>query len=131
MKKTNKRNGFTLIELLVVVAILAIVASIVLGGLTGLGNISKGTRAGTLQKFSYKGVVHSSYEGELLLGGIVSSGDNTSANVWEFSVLDPSLADTLNNLVGQHVIMHYYQTLFHNPLTRDTSYVVDEVSTNQ
>ena len=129
MKPTEK-SRFTLMEMLITLAILFIMAAMCFGML-GNCNKSTGVRAGTLQKFSYKGFIHSSYEGELLLGGItVSSDGRTSANVWEFSVLDTTVANQLNNLVGKPVLLYYHQNGFYNPAMRDTAYVVDSVSTN-
>lgn len=54
-------------------------------------NYSKGFRVGFVRKFSQKGVFIKSWEGELLLGGVVSTGgkDPTLVNeTFEFSV-DP------------------------------------------
>ena len=124
-----KKNGFTLVELLVIVAIVAILGAMVFG-LSGGCSVSDGTRSGVLQKFSHKGLVNKSYEGELLLGGLKSTDNGTTANTWDFSVMDADIAKRLEGLVGQHVTIKYHQTFTHNPLSRDSSYLAVEVSTN-
>jgi hypothetical protein len=71
---------------------------LILVGLLGIigcsSNYSKGFRMGYVRKFSQKGLLIKSWEGELLLGGIVSTGGKTPQMVnetWEFSV-DPDRA---------------------------------------
>ena len=68
--------------------------------LAGCGEYSDGVRIGTIQKFSYKGLVAKTWEGEMLLGGLkrktsTDSNGNSStsmvANIWAFTVEDPAL----------------------------------------
>ena len=64
---------------------------------------SEGDRAGVLQKFSKKGWVCKTYEGELALyvvGGV-------SPQIWYFSTRDETLAKQLGTVVGQKVQVHY------------------------
>lgn len=64
---------------------------------------SDGERAGVLQKFSRKGWVCKTYEGELALyivGGV-------APEIWTFSVRDPAVVDALNAAVGERVRLHY------------------------
>jgi hypothetical protein len=64
---------------------------------------SEGERAGVLQKFSKRGWVCKTYEGELALyvvGGI-------APQIWHFSVRDPLVAAQLHTAVGQQVRIHY------------------------
>ena len=64
---------------------------------------SEGDRAGVLQKFSKRGWVCKTYEGELALyvvGGI-------APQIWNFSVRDEAVAEQLQKAVGQHVRIHY------------------------
>ena len=64
---------------------------------------SEGERAGVLQKFSKRGWVCKTYEGELALyvvGGI-------APQIWYFSVRDPKVAEQLHKAVGQQVRVHY------------------------
>jgi hypothetical protein len=64
---------------------------------------SEGERAGVLQKFSKRGWICKTYEGELamyVVGGV-------APQIWNFSVRDPVLADQLQVAVGQQVRLHY------------------------
>ena len=64
---------------------------------------SEGERAGVLQKFSKRGWICKTYEGELALyvvGGI-------APQIWHFSVLDAAVAEQLHRNVGQQVRIHY------------------------
>jgi hypothetical protein len=64
---------------------------------------SEGDRAGTLQKFSNKGWLCKTYEGELALyvvGGV-------APQIWYFSTRDKDLAKQLSAAVGQNIQLHY------------------------
>ncbi len=64
---------------------------------------SEGDRAGRLQKFSRKGWLCKTYEGELAL--YVVSG--VSPQIWYFTTRDAELAKKLSAAVGQDVQVHY------------------------
>ena len=64
---------------------------------------SEGDRAGVLQKFSRKGWLCKTYEGELAL--YVVSG--VSPQIWYFTTRDADLAKRLGTAVGQDVQIHY------------------------
>jgi hypothetical protein len=49
-------------------------------------NYSDGVRVGVVNKFAKKGFVWKTYEGEMAQEGITSSGNQTGANIWEFSI---------------------------------------------
>jgi hypothetical protein len=89
---------------------------------------SKGYRAGLLQKFTYKGQLFKTYEGELILSSITSKANvSIASEKFYFSVVDEDLAKQLDTLQGQFVTVHYRQkngTLFWRG---DTPYFVDEV----
>ena len=64
---------------------------------------SEGERAGVLQKFSRKGWICKTYEGELALyivGGV-------APQIWHFSTRDPDLARELSKSVGRSIRLHY------------------------
>ena len=64
---------------------------------------SEGERAGVLQKFSKKGWICKTYEGELALyvvGGI-------APQIWYFSTRDEELAKQLYASVGEQIRLHY------------------------
>jgi hypothetical protein len=64
---------------------------------------SDGDRAGVLQKFSRKGWLCKTYEGELAL--YVVSG--VAPEIWNFSVRDEAVARKLQTLVGERVRIQY------------------------
>lgn len=119
------KKAFTIIELLVVTAIIAIIASMVMG-MGGGCSRSEGTRVGTLTKFSYKGILNytKSWEGDLALEGMVSDGTKAMPNVWSFSVRNKAMADKVESLLGKQVKMRYTESFTRNPLKQGTSYLV-------
>jgi len=105
-------------------------AVVVLAGLytwlTLSWDYSDGERAGTLQKFSRKGWVCKTYEGELAL--YVVAG--VQPEIWNFSVRDAKLASQLSAVVGQRVQLHYTE---HRGVPTEcfgeTGYYVDRINT--
>ena len=89
---------------------------------------SEGYRAGLLQKFSYKGNIIKTYEGEMILSSVTSSVDVALASEkFLFSVSDKALANQLDTIQGQKVMVHYRQkngVLFWKG---ETKYLVDSV----
>ena len=89
---------------------------------------SDGNRAGRLIKFSHKGYLFKSYEGELNLGGInTTNGGVLINNMWEFSVTNKSVADSLSKLEGKDVTLHYMEKMHALPWRGDSRYIVDKV----
>lgn len=84
-----------------------------------------GTRAGVLQKFTHRGWMCKTQEGEL--AQYVVAG--VSPRFWQFSVRDPAVAAQLEKVVGSQVQLHYTEhpgvpsTCF-----ADTRYFVDHVT---
>jgi len=64
---------------------------------------SEGERAGVMQKFSKRGWICKTWEGELamyVVGGV-------APQIWNFSVRDDAVAQQLLAAVGQQVRLHY------------------------
>jgi hypothetical protein len=89
---------------------------------------SEGSRAGMLVKFSEKGYIFKTYEGDLNLGGINPLPGNTIANnIWKFSVKDDSIGDLLKSKEGQMLRLHYKEKVKNFPWQGDTKFFVDGV----
>ncbi|MFA5329551.1 MAG: hypothetical protein WC384_17290 [Prolixibacteraceae bacterium] len=89
---------------------------------------SDGYRAGLLQKFSHKGNLIKTYEGEMILSSVTGNQNVAIASEkFFFSVTSKSLASQLDTIQGQMVIVHYAQkhgALFWNG---ESEYIVDSV----
>jgi hypothetical protein len=89
---------------------------------------SEGYRAGLLQKFSNKGSIFKTYEGEIILSSISSTRDVALASEkFYFSLINKALVRQFDTLQGQNVIVHYKQkngTIFWRG---DSEYLVDSV----
>ena len=85
---------------------------------------SEGQRAGYLQKFSKKGWLCKTWEGELAL----STVPGVAPTMWDFTVRKESTARQLNLAIGRRVLL-YYQEHRGVPTScfGDTSYFVDSV----
>src|ERR1043165_2108920 len=71
---------------------------------------SEGNRSGVLQKFSKKGNIFKTYEGELIMSSIASTNNVTLASEkFFFSVKDNKLAESMFDLEGKKVTVHYEQ----------------------
>lgn len=68
-------------------------------------NYSDGERAGYVQKFSRKGWVCKTWEGELAMVNL----PGTLPQIFTFTVRDAAVADRINQSLGQRVRLHYDQ----------------------
>ena len=86
---------------------------------------SNGARAGVLQKFSEKGWICKTWEGELAMTTV----PGVAPTLWTFSVRDAHTAEQVAAFLGQRVKLHY--TEHRGVPTRcfgDTQYYVDSVA---
>ena len=89
---------------------------------------SEGYRAGLLQKFSHKGAMFKTYEGEIILSSVSSNRDVTLASEkFLFTVINKSLVRQFDTLQGQPVIVHYRQKNASLFWRGDSPYLVDSV----
>jgi len=85
---------------------------------------SEGERAGIVQKFSHKGWVFKTWEGELAMSIV----PGVTPTIWDFSVRDPRVAEQVAAAAGRRVSLHYTEhrgvptTVF-----AETPYYVDRV----
>ena len=121
----DNKSGFSLgkwIFRLIVLLVVILGIAYLICGIT----YSEGTRAGVLMKFSKKGILVKTYEGELNTGGMGNIPNTAQVNqVWDFSVKDQKTADSLMLLDGQRVSLHYRQVLKNMFWQGETPYFVD------
>lgn len=89
---------------------------------------SDGYRSGLLQKFSKKGNVFKTYEGEMILSSIRSNANTSIASEkFLFSVSHKETAQKLEQLQGRTVTVHYHEKNGTLPWRGETQYIVDSV----
>ncbi len=93
---------------------------------------SEGYRAGLLQKFSSKGTLFKTYEGEMILSSVSSSQDVTLASEkFYFTLTNKALIRQFDTLQGEKVIVHYRQKNGVIFWRGDSEYLVDSVNIKQ
>ena len=89
---------------------------------------SDGWRSGVLQKFSRKGWICKTWEGELAM----STVPGVAPTIWLFSVRDDAVAGKVSDAIGDRVNLHYTE---HRGIPSDcfanTNYFVDSVRAEQ
>ena len=89
---------------------------------------SEGYRAGLLQKFSSKGALFKTYEGEMILSSVSSSRDVAIASEkFLFTLSNKALVRQFDTLQGETVIVHYKQKNARLFWRGDSPYLVDSV----
>jgi len=86
---------------------------------------SDGYRAGVLQKFSRKGTVFKTYEGEMILSSVQSNKNVAIASEkFIFSVSDKNVALQLDTIQGKNIVVHYTQKNRALPWRGESPYIV-------
>lgn len=89
---------------------------------------SEGYRAGLLQKFSRKGTIFKTYEGEIILSSVQSNKDVVLASEkFLFSVKDTKIVNQLDSIQGRFIVIHYEEKNGTLPWRGDSRYLVDSV----
>ncbi|MEI7492443.1 MAG: hypothetical protein WCK92_13670 [Bacteroidota bacterium] len=90
---------------------------------------SEGNRAGLLQKFSKRGQVFKTWEGEMILSSVKSSQNVALASEkFLFSVADKDVAEKLSHMEGHFITVHYVEKNGKLFWKGDTEYFVDSAS---
>lgn len=132
IKETKKRRGCGGTVFLIFLVIAGIAA--IFGWWKYYYTYSDGFRTGLLQKFSHKGNLMKTYEGELILSSVTSTNNVALASEkFLFSVENDSLAKLMMNYEGKNVRLHYKQKKGTVPWRGDSEYIVDalEQASNQ
>jgi len=89
---------------------------------------SDGYRSGMLQKFSRKGNIFKTYEGEMILSSVQSNKNvSIASEKFLFSVADKEVALQLEKMQGKAVVVHYTQKNNTLPWRGDTPFIVTSV----
>lgn len=106
----------------VVLAAAAFFVIVQCGGCLLHNAYSEGYRDGHVFKFSRKGTLFKTWEGEMATVGV------PGANVWEFSVTDDEVARQVGELTdSDHVRLHYEEVRLHFAWQGETTYRVVRV----
>jgi hypothetical protein len=121
MKKTIKKILFVFIGLVVLIVGFTIYWQFYF-------TFSDGYRSGLLQKFSRKGTMFKTYEGEMILSS-VASGSNTAlaSEKFLFSVTDDAVVSKLNSMQGEYVTVSYKEKNSTLWWRGESVYIVDGV----
>ena len=93
---------------------------------------SDGSRAGLLQKFSRKGNVFKTYEGEMILSSVQSSANIPLASEkFFFSVANKEVAKKLSDLQGEFIVVYYNEKKATLPWRGESTYMVDSVAVRE
>ncbi len=93
---------------------------------------SSGNRYGLLQKFSHKGNLFKTYEGEIILSSIRGNYNVPIASEkFFFSVTNEKVANELMDAQGKFVTIHYKEKNGTLSWRGDTPYIVDSVKVDQ
>jgi hypothetical protein len=99
----------------------------------GIGNYSHGWRVGQITKFSVKGLLFKSGEGQMLMGRestpyiIGHDDEKITVNPWYFSVSDKAVQRQLKDVMGDYAVLEYKQVRLKSPKV-DTDYEIVGVS---
>jgi hypothetical protein len=85
---------------------------------------SEGDRAGYVQKFSKKGWICKTWEGELAMANLPGA----MPEVFSFTVVDSAVAEEINRAMGERVSVHYKEHVgLPTTCFGDTPYFVDKI----
>ena len=120
MVKTLKWVGAGVVALILAVVLFLMYA-----------DYSSGIRAGVPVKFSRKGVVFKTYEGELNVGGLTNSPEGAIPTTWSFTVRrrDEDVQRAMEQAMTDHkrVKLHYDEKYVQLFWRGDTKYFVNRV----
>lgn len=102
----------------------------------GMGEYSHGYRMGQLTKFSIKGLMMKSGEGQMLMGsestpytqttGEGEDEETKEVNPWRFSSTNTDIQNKLTANIGEYVVLEYSQARIKSP-GMDTEYEIKDV----
>jgi hypothetical protein len=123
-KQQRRQLGRSLPIVLGLVALAAVLLLAAYSWLVLNWSYSDGERAGYVQKFSRKGWLCKTWEGDLAMVNLPGQ----PAEIFTFSVRDDAIAAQINALIGKRVALHYNQHVgIPSKCFGETDYFVSEV----
>ncbi|MBP6410466.1 MAG: hypothetical protein KA313_05155 [Pseudarcicella sp.] len=125
-----KQKTFRFFKRILIFFLVLISLGLVLTFLLTKFNYSEGDRAGTVSKFSTKGYVFKTHEGDLNVGAMGEVG-NVSTNIWSFTVEDGNkeiikkIGDAM--VSGKRVKLHYKQRYLKFFWMGETEYFISSI----
>lgn len=119
-----------------IITISSLIILLVLGGLFYFKFFfvfGDGVKAGELNQFTYKGYVFKTYEGRVIQSGfktggaIVAGESNLGSYIFDFSVENQAVADSLMKCSGKVVELHYKEYNGTLPWRGMQKHVVDKI----
>ncbi|HET9229326.1 MAG TPA: hypothetical protein VFR31_21785 [Thermoanaerobaculia bacterium] len=101
----GRRGCVKPVLILLLLALIAAGAFALWAWITLSYDYSEGERAGYIQKFSSKGWICKTWEGELAVVHLPGA----MPEIFHFSVRDDAVAEKINQTMGQRVTLHYEQ----------------------
>ena len=125
MKKTIKRILWITLSVI-------LIGGITFGAVAVFGSYSDGSRVGKIVKFSKKGYIFKTYEGQLNVGGFAKDSDgDISPNVWSFSVDrgNEEIREAIDHAMdkGLEVKLHYKEKFYQFDWRGETKYFINDV----
>lgn len=124
-----------LAKIILAFAVLSIISTNVFAESAGLGTYSEGYRIGQVSKFSVKGLMFKSGEGQMLVGNestpyirTYKCGDSTckkTVNPWYFSATK-DYGPKIDPVIGDYAVLRYTEAQVKMP-NYDTPYMIKEV----
>jgi hypothetical protein len=115
-----RARGWKILILIVAVPIVLVVVYL---GLVLTWTYSDGERAGILQKFSRKGWLCKTWEGELAIYIV----PGVAPTIWEFTVRDEKTLAEVKAALGKRVVLHYQEHRGVPKCFGDTRYFVNRI----
>jgi hypothetical protein len=116
-------------RILIISLVVIILVGLGGGAIAIFGTYSSGSRVGSIIKFSEKGTLFKTYEGELSLNSVSEGGALNER--WAFSVYrgDDEITSQINQAMneGYRVRLYYKQKYFQFEWRGDTDYFIERV----
>lgn len=108
-------------------AVLVVTFAGAVGSMSGCdATYSEGDRTGPITKFSNKGVLVKTWEGEMAMNNFKATAQGGTDNTFAFSVKDPNIVHQIQEAQedGGNYKLHYRQVFIANPFEMESDYIV-------